>query len=402
MVNIAILGYGVVGSGVYEVAQKNAESIKRKSGHEIRVGRILDLRDFPDHPQKTLFTKNFDDILNDHQISIVAEVMGGVTPAYDYTKAALLAGKSVVTSNKELVATHGTELLAIAAQKGVSYMFEASVGGGIPIIHPLNQCLAANELSEITGILNGTTNYILTKMIRANQSFEQALADAQAKGYAERNPSADVDGHDACRKICILASLAFGKAVDYSRIYTEGITGIALEDVAYARRLDYVIKLIGYARRDAGRVLCRVSPMLVPMTNPLAGVEDVFNAIMVHGDSIGDVMFYGRGAGKLPTASAVMADIIEIVRGDGTSNYIWKQTDEDFLDDYQNDTLALYVRTKGVSKKDAERVFGEIAFEACLNDSGEAAFITPAGREADLRAKLSALPAPISCIRVLQ
>ena len=402
MINLAIMGYGTVGSGVYEIAKKNSKSIQRKSGQEICVKRILDLRDFPDHPQPELFTKDFSDILNDNDIDIVAEVIGGLKPAYDYTKAALLAGKSVVTSNKELVATHGTELLEIAAQNGVRYMFEASVGGGIPIIHPLTQCLAANELSEITGILNGTTNYILTKMIKKGQSFEEALSDAQDKGYAERNPAADVEGHDACRKICILASLAFGKAVDCDKIHTEGITNITLQDVEYAEQLDYVIKLIGYSKREDGKVLCRVSPMLIPVDHPLSGVEDVFNAIMVHGDSIGDVMFYGRGAGKLPTASAVMADVIDIVKGDGSCYYGWKDAKQDFLEDYTQAPVALFVRIEGVTHQQVTEVFGPVTFAVAKDGADETVFLTPTATEAGLREKLSALGTPISTIRVLQ
>lgn len=402
MINLAIMGYGTVGSGVYEIAQKNAQSIQRKSGQEIRVARILDLRDFPDHPQPELFTKDFNDILDDPQINVVAEVIGGITPAYDYTKAALMAGKSVVTSNKELVATHGTELLALAAQNNVRYMFEASVGGGIPIIHPLTQCLAANELSEITGILNGTTNYILTKMIKKGQSFEEALADAQAKGYAERNPAADVEGHDACRKICILASLAFGKAVDCGRIHTEGITNITLQDVKYAEQLGYVIKLIGYSKREDGKVLCRVSPMLISEDHPLSGVEDVFNAIMVHGDSIGDVMFYGRGAGKLPTASAVMADVIDIVKGDGSCYYGWSDSSQDFLEDYTQAQVALFVRMGGITRQQVTEIFGDVAFALAEDSSKEVIFITPADTERTLQNKIAAMGKPISTIRVLQ
>jgi len=398
MTNIAILGYGTVGSGVYEIAVKNAESIKRKSGQEIKVKRILDIRDFADHPEPGLFTKDYSDILNDAEISVVAEVMGGLDPAYRFTKDALLAGKSVVTSNKELVATHGTELLQIAAEKNVNYMFEASVGGGIPVIRPLNQCLAANEISEIFGILNGTTNYILTKMIKNGESFEDALADAQAKGYAERNPAADVEGHDACRKICILSSLAFGKTVEYSKIHTEGITNITLEDVKYAKSLGYVIKLIGYAQNDGGEVLCRVSPMLVSVDNPLAGVEDVFNAIMIRGDSVGDVMFYGRGAGKLPTASAVMADVIDIVKDDGNKRYIWKKSEQEFLRDYKNAEVALFVRTSSANAANISKVFGDVSI---TSGGEEAAFITPVGKESELMAKLEQLGGYISCIRVM-
>lgn len=400
MIKIAILGYGTVGSGVYEIVQKNAKSIKRKSGKEISVARILDLRDFEDHPQKELFTKNFDDILNDSTISVVVETIGGLEPAYRFTKSALLAGKSVVTSNKELVATHGTELLRIAREQNVNYLFEASVGGGIPIIRPLHGCLAANEITEIFGILNGTTNYILTKMIKDGESFEDALAQAQEKGYAERNPEADVEGHDACRKICILASLAFGKAVDADKIHTEGITKITLADVRAAESLGYVIKLIGYTKSENGKAICRVSPMLVPDDNPLSGVEDVFNAIMVRGDSIGDVMFYGRGAGKLPTASAVVADVIDIVKGADNKNFIWDKAPEDYMACYQEAVVSLFVRAQGVSKDDVVKVFGT---DTVLADSAELCFITPAAKEKDLDQKLASLKAQIiSKIRVMQ
>lgn len=401
MIQIAILGYGTVGSGVYEITQKNAKSIKRKSGKEIVVKRILDLREFDDHPHKELFTKDFDDILNDSDISIVVETIGGLEPAYRFTKSALLAGKSVVTSNKELVATHGTELLRIAREQNVNYLFEASVGGGIPIIRPLNGCLAANEITEIFGILNGTTNYILTKMIKDGESFADALRQAQEKGYAERNPEADVEGHDACRKICILASLAFGKAVDADKIHTEGITNITLEDVREAADLGYVIKLIGYTKKtEDGRTICRVSPMLVPEGNPLSGVEDVFNAIMVRGDSIGDVMFYGRGAGKLPTASAVVADVIDIVKGADNKNFIWDEAPEGYMACYKEAVVSLFVRAKGVTKDDVEKVFSS---DTVFGRTDELCFITPPDKEKELDKKLEALGGEIiSRIRVMQ
>lgn len=401
MIQIAILGYGTVGSGVYEITQKNAKSIKRKSGKEIVVKRILDLREFDDHPHKELFTKEFDDILNDSDISIVVETIGGLEPAYRFTKSALLAGKSVVTSNKELVATHGTELLRIAREQNVNYLFEASVGGGIPIIRPLNGCLAANEITEIFGILNGTTNYILTKMIKDGESFADALRQAQEKGYAERNPEADVEGHDACRKICILASLAFGKAVDADKIHTEGITNITLEDVREAADLGYVIKLIGYTKKtEDGRAICRVSPMLVPEDNPLSGVEDVFNAIMVRGDSIGDVMFYGRGAGKLPTASAVVADVIDIVKGADNKNFIWDEAPEGYMACYKEAVVSLFVRAKGVTKDYVEKVFSS---DTVFGRTDELCFITPPDKEKELDKKLEALGGEIiSRIRVMQ
>lgn len=398
MINIAILGYGVVGSGVYEITDKNSDGIKKRSGSLVNVKRVLDLREFNDHPRKEIFTKNYDDILNDGEISIVVETMGGVNPAYDFTKRALLAGKSVVTSNKELVAAHGTELLKIAKQKDVNYMFEASVGGGIPIIRPLHECLAANEVIEIFGILNGTTNYILTKMIKEGESFENALKEAQQKGYAERNPEADVEGHDAARKICILSSLAFGKAVDVKKVYAEGITKISLDDVAAASNFGYVIKLIGYTGRIGEKVICRVSPMLVPESSPLSGVDDVFNAIMVRGDAIGDVMFYGPGAGKLPTASAVMGDVIDIVREGKNKNYVWSESDSDYVLDKGEAKVKLFVRTKTPCRKIVTEAFESAVF----TDKCDCCFITGEEKEKDLLRKLEENKIEvISCIRTM-
>ncbi len=371
MIKVAILGYGVVGSGVYEIIRKNAKSIKRKAGQEIDIKYILDIRDFEDHEESHLFTKDFNDILNDDEVSVVIEVMGGTNPAYDFSKAALLAGKHVVTSNKELVATHGTELLNIAKEHNINYLFEASVGGGIPIIRPLNQCLAANEIEEIYGILNGTTNYILTKMIKEGAGFEEALKEAQEKGYAERNPSADVDGIDACRKIAILASLASGKFVDSQKILTEGISKLEKADAKYAEKMNCVIKLIGYAKlEEDGRVFTRVCPMLIPDDHQLSDVNGVFNAILVHGDSIGDVMFYGRGAGKLPTASAVVADVIDAVKHIAVNNrLIWRESAEDFLIDPSEVSGCYFVRTsdKACADRFSEKDIigeadGEVAF----------------------------------------
>lgn len=315
MTKIAILGFGVVGAGTYEVIEKNAEDIKRKCGEPIKVKRVLDVRDFHDHPAQAILTTNFDDILHDDEISIIVESIGGIWPAYEHTKAALAAGKSVVTSNKELVAQHGEKLLELAAQHNARYLYEASVGGGIPIIRPLEHCLAANKITEIFGILNGTTNYILTKMLHEGESFDDALAAAQAKGYAESNPTADVEGYDTCRKIAILAALAFGKHVPSAEIPTEGITKVTLADMQKAEEKGCVIKLIGHAKlEENGEITCKVAPMPIPKESPLSSVNDVFNAIMVTGDSVGDVMFYGRGAGALPTASAIVGDIIDIIR----------------------------------------------------------------------------------------
>lgn len=386
MVNVAILGYGVVGSGVYEVIRKNEKSIEKKTGGKaIRVTHILDLRDFPDHEQPELFTKNFDDIINDPDVSIVVEVMGGLSPAYEYSKAALLAGKNVVTSNKALVAEHGTELMAIAKENNINYLFEASVGGGIPIIRPLSQCLLANEIEEIYGILNGTTNYILTKMITDGADFESALAEAQRLGYAERNPEADVEGHDACRKIAILASLASGKFVDWKLVKTEGITKITRSDVAFAAKYHAVIKLIGFAKlSEDGKVYIRVCPMVIPETNQLADVNGVFNAILVKGDSIGDVMFYGRGAGKLPTASAVVADVIDAAKHIHTNKLMtWKKVDEDFLVDPDTVASRFFVRTS-----DATVIRDFEGAEDLGGADGEWFFITQMLPEADFVKKL--------------
>ncbi len=385
MVKVAILGYGTVGSGVYEIIRKNAASIKRKAGDEIDIKYILDIRDFENHEEKQLFTKNFDDILNDEEVKVVIEVMGGLNPAYDFSKAALLAGKHVVTSNKELVATHGTELLQIAQQMNRNYLFEASVGGGIPIIRPLNQCLAANEIEEIYGILNGTTNYILTKMVKEGASFDDALAEAQRLGYAERNPEADVEGHDACRKIAILASLASGKFVDYKNIPTEGITGITKSDVACAAKAGCVIKLVGYAKiEDDGKVFARVCPMAIPQTHQLADVNGVFNAILVHGDSIDDVMFYGRGAGKLPTASAVVADVIDSVKHiDSHIRLMWREVKENFMMDPEEVCSRYLIRSANADL--AERfIKAEIVGEV----GAETAFVTGPLKEKDMKEKL--------------
>lgn len=403
MINIAILGYGTVGSGVYEVLKKNAESIKRKTGRDVVIKKILDIRDFPDHEEKHIFTKDFSEILNDDDIKIVVEVMGGVSPAYSYTKAALLQKKHVVTSNKELVATHGAELLKIAKDNNVNYLFEASVGGGIPIIRPLNQCLAANEITSIMGILNGTTNYILTKMIKEGKSFGEALKRAQEKGYAERNPDADVLGHDTCRKIAILSSLVYGKQVDYNLIYTEGINNITKEDILYAESLDSVIKLIGFSELKDKKVFARVSPMLIPSSNPLASVDGVFNAILVKGDSIGDCMFYGKGAGKYPTASAVAADIIDIIKNiDKNMKFYWEDGSADYVVDIKDSFSTFLIRVKEGAREKAKELFGDVEFIHARGVKGEVAFFVPSVNEGELIKKLSQLEGFISKIRMAE
>ncbi len=384
MVQAAVMGYGVVGSGVVEVLTGHTDSISKRTKEEIGIKYILDIRDFPDSPFKDKFTKSFDDILNDDEVKVVAEVMGGVNPAYEFTRKCLESGKSVVTSNKELVATKGAELLKIAREHNVNYLFEASVGGGIPIIRPLSQCLAANEVIEIAGILNGTTNFILTKMIRENMSFEDALAMAQRLGYAERNPSADIEGHDAGRKICILASLAYGKHVYPDYVHTQGITGITLEDVAYAASWGGVIKLIGQVKRLEDETLdITVEPMLIEKSSQLANVDDVFNGILVRGDSTGDVVFYGKGAGKLPTASAVVADIMDCVKHLKRRKYLdWSDGDSSVVKPYARTSYPVYIRAlsnlskQEVMKKAADLFVNARAIVRTNAPENEIAFVT--------------------------
>ena len=310
--NVAILGFGTVGSGVYEILKNNKEQITKKCREEIRVKYILDVRDFSDHPDAHLFTDNFDTILNDESIDLVCEVIGGVEPSFTFSREALNRGKSVVTSNKELVATNGASLMKCAKENGAAYLFEAAVGGGIPLIRPMYRCLAGNNIKRIMGILNGTTNYILTKMFDEGHSFEDALSNAQAKGYAERNPAADIEGKDTCRKIAILSSLVYGKNINCDLIETEGIKNIDSDDVKYVEKAGGAIKLVGYSEISENGVYARVSPMLISNGSPLSCAKGVFNAALITADNVGDVMFYGPGAGKLPTASAVVGDIIDI------------------------------------------------------------------------------------------
>lgn len=408
-VNVAVMGHGVVGSGVVEVLLAHEENIAVKAKNKINVKYILDLRDFPGLDYSDRFIKDFDLILKDDSIKVVVEVMGGVNPAYEYVKACLEAGKSVCTSNKELVAAHGAELLKIAGEKNTNFLFEASVGGGIPVLRPIAQCLAANDLYEVFGILNGTTNFILTKMIKENMAFDDALALAQQLGYAERNPSADVDGHDACRKICILASLCFGKHVYPNQVRTEGITKITLSDVEYADMAGCVIKLIGYAKLlDDGKITADVYPALIPKDNQLAGVDDVFNAVMVRGDAVGDVLFYGRGAGKLPTASAVVADVIDCVKHLSARKYLsWEDGSDNYVVNSETVKTKLYVRAEVDDILDAKaNVFdtvGDVEFIYSGDNNDEVAFITPVGIEAELKAKINSVKQlkDVSIIHVL-
>jgi homoserine dehydrogenase len=395
MVNVAILGFGVVGSGVAELITKNSENIAQKTDDHVAVKYILDIRDFPESPFGHLIIHDFEQILNDPSVQIVAEVIGGTKPAYEFTKRALLAGKHVVTSNKELVATHGDELLQIARDKNVNYLFEATVGGGIPVIRPLNQCLAANEVRSIIGILNGTTNYILTQMIKEQESFEVALADAQKKGYAEANPAADIEGHDACRKIAILASLAFGTHINPDMIHTEGIVNITSEDVEYAQKDDRVIKLVGRCvKTGEGRLFLMVSPCLIKKSCPLASIEDVFNGILIEGDAVGEVMFYGRGAGKLPTASAVVADIIDAAKHFHRRRmFYWAKPGENTILDYLDFPTAFYLRVscndRSEALRKADSYFGHCHDIILEGRTDEIAFITEKRAERELLAALS-------------
>ena len=370
------MGHGVVGSGVAEILLTHKQKLFSAIGEEIYIKKILDLREFPDSPIADRFTKDFEEIIKDLEIRVVVEVMGGLNPAYDFVKRCLKAGKSVVTSNKELVAAHGAELLAIAKEENVNFMFEASVGGGIPIIRPMNQCLVANNVHEVAGILNGTTNFILTKMIQEGMQFEEALKLAQKLGFAERNPAADIEGHDACRKICILASLAYGKHVYPESVHTEGITEITLDDVNLAEAFGYVIKLIGKVKKlDDGKIDIMTAPMLVPFKSQLSNIDNEFNGIMVRGDCTGDVVFYGKGAGKLPTASAVVADVVDCCKHLKARRFLfWADGDGSNIIDYRDSVSAMFVRVTGDgAEAKAEKVFGNIDVR---KDGDMTAFIT--------------------------
>lgn len=383
MINIAILGFGVVGSGTAEVITKNKDVIKEKTNADIAIKHILDLRDFPGSPYESLITHDFNEILNDSDVDIVVEAMGGAHPAYDFSKAALEAGKNVVTSNKLVVAQFGTELLEIAKKNGVRYLFEASVGGGIPIIKPMMTDLAQNRIDGVSGILNGTTNYILTQMSEHGTSFEDALKEAQAKGYAEADPTSDIEGHDAARKIVILAALAYGKLISPDNIHCEGITKIDSKDVAFAEKLNgYSIKLIGHAEKAADKILAFVSPRLIPEANPLHDISDVFNGILVKCDMLGDAMFYGRGAGKLPTASAVVSDVIDIaIKSEMKADCAkWTDATEDDIAPISDYVCAHYFRIAGCPKC-MGKVFDEVG--SCISENGECAFITKPMTEAE-------------------
>ena len=404
MIKIAVLGYGTIGSGVVEVLQTNHEVIARKAGSEIGVKYVLDLREFPGNPVQEILVHDFEVILQDPEVRVVVETMGGVNPAYDFSKRALLAGKHVCTSNKELVAEHGVELMQIAAEKNVNYMFEASCGGGIPIIRALNDSLTADVVDAVTGILNGTTNYILSKMTMNGSEFSDALAEAQEKGYAERNPEADVEGYDACRKIAILSSLAYGSHVDYRDVYTEGISGITAADIRCAAAMGMAVKLLARSRKEGDFVFAGVTPVLVGQDNPLYAVNDVFNAVLVHGNMLGDAMFYGSGAGSLPTASAVAADVVDCVKnlnrnaaapGSGRTLKVlpFEETESRF-----------FVRTAGSPEEKLAGItvlFGEVETVAADGVEGEFGFLTGRIREKEFAEKLSGMEGVRNRIRVM-
>ena len=396
MIQIAIMGFGTVGTGVAKVVAENARQIERKLGEPLQVKAIL-VRHFKDGPYRQLMTDDFKKIEEDGDIRVVVETIGGVEAAYAYTKRALAAGKHVVTANKQLVAEHGFELLSLARKKKVNYLFEASVGGGIPILHPLTQCMAANRIDEVYGILNGTSNYILTRMVRTGAFFSDALREAQAKGYAEADPTADVEGLDAGRKICILADLAFGRQVRPEDVPMEGIAKLSLRDVKIAQRAGYRIKLLGRAvRLPGGGRTAYVAPHFIPEENPMAGVEDVFNAIMVRGNATGDVMFYGRGAGELPTASACVADVMEALQSSPRREEIGWDEDSSGFEDPQDLETRYYFRIEG-SLTDAAMAFGQVEV---LSEDGETAFLTDPITDHDAVRQSHSLNV-LACMRVL-
>lgn len=401
MIKIAVLGYGTVGSGVVEVINTNGAVINERIGDTLEIKYVLDLRDFPGTPVEDLITHDFEDIVNDEEVKIVVEVMGGIEPAYTFVKRSLLAGKSVATSNKALVAKHGAELLAIAKENNISFLYEASVGGGIPIIRPLASSLTGDVIEEITGILNGTTNYMMTKMYNENADYDAVLKEAQAMGYAERDPSADVEGHDACRKIAILSSIISGKQVDFEDIYTEGITEVSLEDIQYAKAMGMKIKLLASCKRSGEKLCAIVAPHLVAKSHPLYNIEDVFNAIFVKGNMLGDSMFYGSGAGKLPTASAVVGDIVEAAKNPNRSMMATWAAEKLALEEKADTVKKFFVRVKGDEeslKAELENVFGAIQVVEVVE--GEFGFVTEVMSEGAYEAAAKGFPQICHMIRV--
>ena len=399
MIKVAVMGYGTIGSGVVEVLDINQSSIAKRAGDGIEVKYVLDLRDFPGDPIQEKVVHDYRTIAEDSEVQIVVEAMGGVEPAYTFVKSMLLAGKHVTTSNKALVAAKGAELIALAKEKNVNFMFEASVGGGIPIIRPLNSCLTADEIEEITGIVNGTTNYMMTKMSQEGLEFDDVLKDAQAKGYAEKDPTADIEGYDACRKIAILTSLVCGQQVDFEDIHTEGITKITATDIKYAKAMGRAIKLLASSKKVENGYVAMVAPFLLPASHPLYSVNDVFNAIFVHGNVLGDAMFYGSGAGKLPTASAVVADIVEIAKHLDTNIAIEWSSRKLTLVDYRQNVNRFFLRTTADASA-IEKVFGDVAYVTAEGVTGETGFITSAMSEAEYEEKAAQLDGILQMIRV--
>ena len=402
MVQIAVLGYGTVGSGVVEVIDTNHESINRKAGDEINIKYVLDLRDFPGDPIQEKIIHDFETIINDPEVDIIVEVMGGLEPAYTFTRRALEAGKSVCTSNKELVAEHGVELLELARKNNINYLFEASCGGGIPIIRPLNSSLTADEIDEVTGILNGTTNYILTKMASDGSEFEEALKEAQNYGYAERNPEADVEGYDACRKIAILSSLAYGNHVRYEAIYTEGITKITAADIKYAVAMGTSIKLLATSRKMEEGFYAMVSPVMISKKSPLYSVNGVFNAIFIHGNVLGDAMFYGSGAGKLPTASAVVSDVVDCAKHLHRSimvNWSNRKLELMNIDEVRSRFFVRVSGTPAQRKEGVENLFGPVDIVTVPGLTEEFAFVTGMITERSFRERAEKMDGILSRIR---
>ncbi len=390
MLNVAVLGYGTVGSGVVEVIKTNQNIVNSNAGTEINVKYVLDLRDFPGDPVQDILVHDYNIILEDPEVDIVVEVMGGINPAYGFVKSALEKGKSVATSNKELVAAHGAELLAVAKDNNANFLFEASVGGGIPVIRTLIESLTADDISEITGILNGTTNYILTKMSDEGSDFDSVLKVAQDKGYAERNPEADIEGYDACRKIAILSSLVCGKQVDYQDIHTEGITKITDLDIKYAKAMDCTIKLFGTSKIADGKVYSMVAPFIVTKEHILGNVSGVFNGILVKGNMLGETMLYGKGAGKLATASAVVSDVIDLAKNMGKNKDIKWSLDKVAVSDVLDYKCKIFARVKS-SKAQVEAAFGKVSFVEIDGVTDEVAFVTENITERDFQSKIADL-----------
>ncbi len=403
MIHVAVLGYGTVGSGVVEVISTNREELKNRIGDEVQVKYVLDLREFPGSSIEKILVHDFETIVNDDEVDIVVEAMGGLNPAYSFAKASLEHGKSYCTSNKELVAKYGPELLKLAEEKNSNFFFEASVGGGIPVIRPLNECLTADKILEICGILNGTTNYILTKMSREGLDFDTVLKEAQELGYAERNPEADVEGYDACRKIAILTSLAYGKHIDFEDIYTEGITKITDVDFKYAAKMGRVIKLFGKSRQENGKTYAMVAPFMIDESNPLYSVNGVLNGILVKGNMLGDTMFYGSGAGKLPTASAVVSDVVEAAKHKGeTVRQIWSAQKLE-LGEFKDYTGKFFVRVKGSEDELLEEItglFGNVEVFHADGVTGEFGFITGSMKESEFASCAEKCRGMITRIRV--